>query len=127
MRSRTTLRIRDRWGCGYIFSGIARGGGMTHFGTRTSARGPVKGVILDWAGTTIDYGCFAPVEAFQRAFERLHVPITIAQARTPMGLAKKDHIRTITRMEDVARAWQVFYRRTPTEADVDDLYVQAEL
>jgi len=84
-------------------------------------------VILDWAGTTIDYGCFAPVEAFQRAFERLHVPITIAQARAPMGLAKKDHIRTITRMPEVTRAWQAFYRRTPTEADVDDLYVQAEL
>ena len=24
---------------------------------------PVKAVILDWAGTVIDFGCMAPVEA----------------------------------------------------------------
>ncbi len=23
-------------------------------------RGPLKAVILDWAGTTLDYGCYAP-------------------------------------------------------------------
>ena len=22
------------------------------------------GIIFDWAGTTVDYGCFAPVKAF---------------------------------------------------------------
>jgi len=27
---------------------------------RRSCRGPVKLVILDWAGTTMDYGCYAP-------------------------------------------------------------------
>ena len=24
----------------------------------------VEAVIFDWAGTTVDYGCFAPVQAF---------------------------------------------------------------
>ena len=23
-----------------------------------------EAVIFDWAGTTVDYGCFAPVQAF---------------------------------------------------------------
>ena len=23
-------------------------------------------IIFDWAGTTVDYGCFAPVKAFMR-------------------------------------------------------------
>ena len=31
----------------------------------------LEAVIFDWAGTTVDYGCFAPVEAFIKAFERL--------------------------------------------------------
>ena len=26
-------------------------------------------VIFDWAGTTVDYGCFAPVNAFALAFQ----------------------------------------------------------
>ena len=25
-------------------------------------------IILDWAGTAVDYGCFAPVDAFAAAF-----------------------------------------------------------
>ncbi|MFR7444714.1 MAG: hypothetical protein ACLUUO_16310 [Sellimonas intestinalis] len=27
-----------------------------------------EAVIFDWAGTTVDYGCFAPVQAFLDAF-----------------------------------------------------------
>jgi phosphonoacetaldehyde hydrolase len=26
---------------------------------RRSYRGPVKAILLDWAGTTMDYGCYA--------------------------------------------------------------------
>lgn len=29
----------------------------------------IQAVIFDWAGTTIDYGCFAPVEAFITSFK----------------------------------------------------------
>lgn len=28
----------------------------------------IEAVIFDWAGTTVDYGCFAPVQAFKDAF-----------------------------------------------------------
>ena len=28
----------------------------------------IEGVIFDWAGTTVDYGCFAPVRAFAEIF-----------------------------------------------------------
>ena len=30
----------------------------------------IEAVIFDWAGTTVDYGCFAPVQAFIYAFEQ---------------------------------------------------------
>lgn len=46
----------------------------------------IHAVILDWAGTTVDFGSFAPtqifVEAFRQAFD---VEITLAEARVPMG------------------------------------------
>lgn len=28
-----------------------------------------EGIIFDWAGTTVDYGCMAPVRAFDEAFK----------------------------------------------------------
>lgn len=30
----------------------------------------IKCIIFDWAGTTVDYGCFAPVAAFMESFEK---------------------------------------------------------
>lgn len=28
----------------------------------------IKGVIFDWAGTTVDFGCTSPVSAFMKHF-----------------------------------------------------------
>ncbi len=33
----------------------------------------LKAVIFDWAGTTVDYGCFAPVQAFSEAVKELRL------------------------------------------------------
>lgn len=71
----------------------------------------IQAVIFDWAGTTVDYGCFAPVQAFQEAFAHHGVPATLEETRKPMGMLKRDHIRTMLRMERIARAG-----RRPTAA-----------
>jgi phosphonoacetaldehyde hydrolase len=89
---------------------------------RRSYRGPLKAVILDWAGTVIDYGCMAPALTFVELFRRNGIEITIEQARKPMGMNKKDHIREITRLAEVDRAWQDIHGAPCTEADVDSLY-----
>ena len=64
-----------------------------------SYRGPLRAVLLDWAGTTIDYGCYAPAVVFMEVYKRQDVPITIEQARVPMGAHKKVHIQQ-TDLED---------------------------
>lgn len=87
-------------------------------------RGPVKGVILDWAGTTLDYGCFASVVVFLEVFKRQNVPITIEQAREPMGAHKKVHIRQILKIENVAQRWQEVYGRKPDEKDVEKMFAE---
>ena len=47
----------------------------------------ISGVIMDWAGTAVDYGCFAPLNAFLKVFsEEKGIDITYRQAREPMGL-----------------------------------------
>ncbi len=89
---------------------------------RRSYRGPLQAVILDWAGTTIDYGSRAPAMVFVEVFKQQGVAITLEEARGPMGMAKRDHIREIARMAGVARRWQEAHDRPPTEADVEAMY-----
>ena len=84
--------------------------------------GKYKAVIFDWAGTTVDYGCFAPVQAFVEVFKHFGIEPTIKEVREPMGMLKKDHIRTMLQMERISSLWEIKYRRKWTEEDVEDLY-----
>ena len=59
----------------------------------------IKMVVMDWAGTTVDYGCFAPVHAFAKAFEEVGITPTMQEIREPMGLLKMDHIRAMLSMK----------------------------
>lgn len=82
----------------------------------------IKLVVFDWAGTTIDFGCLAPAGAFVAAFATRGVAVTIAEARGPMGLHKKDHIREMLRTENVAAKWHAATGHAWTETDVEELY-----
>ncbi|MGB8212128.1 MAG: phosphonoacetaldehyde hydrolase [Anaerolineales bacterium] len=87
-----------------------------------SYRGPVKAVVLDWAGTAVDYGSFAPTAVFLRLFASQGVSITAEDARSGMGLMKKDHLRTILARPSVAQAWQVEHGAPASDADIDALF-----
>lgn len=84
--------------------------------------GRYKVVVFDWAGTTVDYGCFAPVQAFVEVFKHFGIEPTMEEVREPMGMLKKDHIRTMLQMERITSLWEIKYRRKWTEEDVEDLY-----
>lgn len=94
---------------------------MTYAYARTY-RGPIEAVILDWAGTTMDYGCMAPAVVFIDVFKRKDVPITMEEARAPMGAHKRVHIKKITELESVRRRWQEAYGRTPNDDDVTAMF-----
>lgn len=83
----------------------------------------IKCVIMDWAGTAVDYGCFAPLKAFLKVFkEEKGIEITLRQAREPMGMLKIDHIRAILSMDDVRNKFSTRYNREWNETDVDEMY-----
>ncbi|NWF63910.1 MAG: phosphonoacetaldehyde hydrolase, partial [Chloroflexi bacterium] len=84
--------------------------------------GNVQAVILDWAGTTVDFGSFAPTAVFIRLFAERGVTITADDARSGMGLMKKDHLRTILARPTVAAAWEAKHGAPASEADVDSLF-----
>lgn len=88
--------------------------------------GKYKAVILDWAGTTVDYGCFAPVQAFVEVFKHFGIDPTMDEVREPMGMLKKDHIRTMLKMDRISGLWRDKYGRDWTEDDVEALYAQFE-
>ena len=41
----------------------------------------IEAVIFDWAGTTVDYGCFAPVQVFTEVFTNAGVAPTPQEVR----------------------------------------------
>ncbi|MEI8047115.1 MAG: phosphonoacetaldehyde hydrolase [Bacteroidota bacterium] len=89
---------------------------------RKNYKGKLKGVIFDWAGTTVDFGCFAPTGVFIEVFMQKGIEITIAEARGPMGMHKRDHIRVITKYPRVALKWKEEYGRECTEDDVEQMF-----
>ncbi|MDQ8735211.1 phosphonoacetaldehyde hydrolase [Paenibacillus sp. LHD-38] len=86
----------------------------------------IKTVILDWAGTVVDYGSFAPVEAFRRLFEERGIEASAKAIRKPMGRMKKDHLRDICSDPEVAAAWEAKYGSAPNESDIDEMYEKFE-
>ena len=56
-------------------------------------RGKVKGLVLDWSGTTADAYVIAPAVVFVEVFKKHGVEISMIEARGPMGL-RKDLLNT---------------------------------
>ncbi|MCM3630156.1 phosphonoacetaldehyde hydrolase [Paenibacillus glycanilyticus] len=86
----------------------------------------IRAVMLDWAGTMVDFGCFAPLNVFVEVFGRKGVQVTVEEAREPMGMLKRDHIAAMCQMERIAEIWVGLYGRKPNEADIDELYADFE-
>ena len=86
----------------------------------------VEGVIFDWAGTTVDFGCFAPVNVFVDIFNNAGIDVTMEEARGPMGMLKIDHIRAMLSMPRIAALWEERYARAFNEQDVENLYAEFE-
>lgn len=86
----------------------------------------IKAVIFDWAGTMIDFGSCAPVEAMIAAFAQVGIPISPAQVRHDMGRAKRDHVEAILLSPEVVVTWQSVHRTHPTTADGDRIYAALE-
>ncbi len=83
---------------------------------------PIKAVISDLAGTTVDFGSCAPAGAFVELFARRSIQATAAEARGPMGIHKRDHIRAMLDMPSISRQWMDVHGHAWTERDLDGLY-----
>lgn len=96
---------------------------MNPSSTRTAvSSSPLQAVIFDWAGTLVDFGSLAPTQIFVESFASFGIHITLAQARGPMGLSKRDHIRTLLEEPEISVQWSRRFGSLPGPDDIDALY-----
>jgi len=117
--------------CILMFSIIRRGitsqaerlaPGVERMAPREPFKGPLKACILDWSGTTADAHVLAPAVVFADVFQKHGVPISMKEARLPMGLRKDLHIGKILEIPDVKARWTKIKGRAPVPSDVDVLF-----
>jgi len=82
----------------------------------------LQAAILDWAGTVVDFGSFAPTQIFVEAFGEFDVQVSIEEARGPMGMGKGDHIRTLCDQPQITERYKKVFGRAPTDDDVTAIY-----
>jgi phosphonoacetaldehyde hydrolase len=82
----------------------------------------IRGIMLDWAGTTVDHGSIAPVIALQTLFANHRITLSTEDARRDMGLLKRDHIQAILALPNVREDWRQRYGKEPAVEDLDALF-----
>ncbi|CAI3789402.1 Phosphonoacetaldehyde hydrolase [Pseudomonas sp. MM227] len=82
----------------------------------------LQAVILDWAGTVVDFGSFAPTRIFVEAFATFDIELSLDEARGPMGMGKWDHIRSLCDQPQIAARFEQRFARPPSDADVTAIY-----
>ena len=85
-------------------------------------RGKVKGIVLDWSGTTADAYVLAPAVVFVEVFKKHGVEISMAEARGPMGLRKDLHIKELTQVPEIAERWKGVHGSYPDQGSVDAMF-----
>ncbi len=86
------------------------------------SRGKVKGIILDWSGTTADAYVLAPAVVFVEVFKKHGVEISMAEARGPMGLRKDLHIKELTEVPNIRARWKGVHGADPDQGSVDAMF-----
>ena len=86
----------------------------------------LSGIIFDWAGTVVDYGCLCPIGAFQAAFQEKGIAVSADDIHQFMGIHKRDHITAILSLPTVLAGWQAVHGKNPDAQTIDSLYHLAE-
>ncbi|BBH22261.1 hypothetical protein Back11_36060 [Paenibacillus baekrokdamisoli] len=86
----------------------------------------VRGIIMDWAGTAVDYGCMAPVYVFLEIFRSKGIEPTMEEVRAPMGVLKWDHIKTMLQMPRIGKLFEERMGHPFTNDDVDAMHEEFE-
>ena len=87
-----------------------------------SYRGRVKGLVLDWSGTTADAYVIAPAVVFVEVFKNKGVEISMEEARGPMGLRKDLHNAKLTEVPEIRERLRGVHGSYPDSHDVAAMF-----
>lgn len=82
----------------------------------------IKAVLFDWAGTVVDHGSWAPVAVFIDVFHAHGIELQLEQVRAPMGMSKREHIRTLLEDPAIRAVWRERHGCDICDNDTEDLY-----
>jgi len=88
--------------------------------------GPLQAVVFDLAGTVVDYGSRAPVEALKLLFAKQGMKISEDDTRAPMGSEKRAHIARMLALPGLRADWIEEHGEAPNEATIDRLFTEFE-
>jgi phosphonoacetaldehyde hydrolase len=86
----------------------------------------IKAVVFDWAGTMIDFGSCAPVEAMRAAFASEGIAVSDSEIRAPMGIAKREHVDVLLYAPKISETWHKKHGAAPSKIDGDRIYAALE-
>jgi len=87
----------------------------------------VKGVIFDWAGTTVDFGSFAPVQAFLDTFREIGIEVKTEEIRRYMGMKKAEQLETLCTLPGIASQWEARFGSESDTKNIQWLYESFEV
>ncbi|MFZ2447640.1 MAG: phosphonoacetaldehyde hydrolase [Syntrophobacteraceae bacterium] len=89
-------------------------------------RGPVRAVVLDWAGTAVDFGSFGNIQPFIDGFRENWIDVTPEEVRKDMGLAVWDHLVAMLGADPLMTRWIDVYGVPPSDFDIRKIFVSVE-
>lgn len=88
----------------------------------TTSATRIKGLVLDWSGTTADAYVIAPAVVFVKVFKDKGVEISMQEARGPMGLRKDLHIQKLTEVPEIRERWKSVHGSYPDDNDAAEMF-----
>lgn len=87
----------------------------------------IEAIVLDWAGTTVDYGSRAPIIAFKKAFAQFDIDLSEETIRQDVGLDKMTHVRKILQTPEIANSWENSHPTIPLAKAAEEIYAQFQI
>ncbi len=87
----------------------------------------IEAIVLDWAGTAVDYGSRAPIIAFKNAFAHFNIDLSEATIRQDVGLDKLTHVRKILQNSEISSSWETTHPTIPLAKAAEEIYAQFQI
>lgn len=84
----------------------------------------IEAVIFDWAGTMVDYGCFAPQSALMKVMKSYNMPLNSDALRLREEMCTVKGIKEVVKSAGFMRYWKEGHDERPTNKEWTEIYAK---